>query len=357
MKARREDAGLIFLSYNLINTDMKTTRRSFVTKSIVAAAGLSAGIKNFGISSETSGKSASSSLAVSSEDTDAFKISIFSKHLQWLDYDGMAEALGEIGFDGVDLTVRPQGHVLPENVERDLPKAAEAVSRAGKKIYMITTSVIDADDPVSEKILKTASSLGIKHYRTGYGYYDPGKTPQESIDLIQAKLEKLAGLNEKYSISGEYQNHSGDYGSGIYFGGPVWDLLAALKKINSRYLGSQYDIYHATVEGANAWPVALQMISPFIRSMDMKDFRWAKKEGKWVSETVPIGEGAVDFKRFFGIISKLGIRCPISVHYEYPIGGAEHGAKEIAMKKEEVFSMMKKDLLTLKGYLKEAKLI
>jgi hypothetical protein len=33
----------------------------------------------------------------------------------------MAKAATEIGFDGVDLTVRPKGHVLPDNVEKDLP--------------------------------------------------------------------------------------------------------------------------------------------------------------------------------------------------------------------------------------------
>jgi L-ribulose-5-phosphate 3-epimerase len=47
-------------------------------------------------------------------DKEAFKISIFSKHLQWLDYKGMAKVLSEIGFDGTDLTLRPGGHVLPE---------------------------------------------------------------------------------------------------------------------------------------------------------------------------------------------------------------------------------------------------
>ena len=33
----------------------------------------------------------------------------------------MAEVVAENGFDGADLTVRPGGQVLPENVEKDLP--------------------------------------------------------------------------------------------------------------------------------------------------------------------------------------------------------------------------------------------
>jgi sugar phosphate isomerase/epimerase len=334
---------------------MKTSRRSFIKKSALAATGLSVLAENAGaVSAVSAGVKTGVQPA---KDPDAFRISIFSKHLQWLDYREMAKAVRELGFDGVDLTVRPEGHVLPENVERDLPKAVEAIEKEGRKVYMLTTAVYDADDPVSTKILKTASSLGIKHYRMGYGYYGKQRSASESISLVNASLDKLAKLNEKYSISGEYQNHSGDYGSGIYFGGPVWDLLAALKRINSPFLGSQYDIYHATIEGANAWPVVLELLSPYIRSIDVKDFIWMKKDGKWISETVPLGEGAVDLKRYFGLVKKLNISCPVSVHYEYPTGGAENGAKVITLKRDELLSMMSRDLSVLKGMLKEAELV
>ncbi|MBK7711735.1 MAG: hypothetical protein IPJ37_12870 [Bacteroidales bacterium] len=91
--------------------------------------------------------------------------------------------------------------------------------------------------------------------------------------------------------------------------------------------------------------------------MDIKDFYWSKKDGKWSSETVPLGEGAVDFKRYFGLVKQLNISCPISVHYEYPTGGAENGASKITMERDELLSVMKKDLATLKGYLTEAKLV
>jgi L-ribulose-5-phosphate 3-epimerase len=127
-----------------------------------------------------------------------------------------------------------------------------------------------------------------------------------------------------------------------------------LENINSRWLGSQYDIYHATVEGANAWPVALKLISPYIRSFDIKDFQWSKKDGKWSSESVPLREGMVDFKKYFGLLKQLNISGPVSVHYEYPLGGAESGAKMITMKREEVITAMKKDLIALKNLLFEA---
>ena len=50
---------------------------------------------------------------------------LFSKHLPDLGYDDLGRQSKEFGFDGVDLTVRPKGHVLPENAARDLPRAVE----------------------------------------------------------------------------------------------------------------------------------------------------------------------------------------------------------------------------------------
>lgn len=335
---------------------MRTSRRSFLTKSIITAAGVSAGLGSQ-LKTLAGSESGKSSDTMDQSDPDAFKISIFSKHLQWLDYDQMADVLVDIGFDGADLTVRPGGHVLPENVERDLPRAAEALGKKGKKIYMITTSIDTARDPLTVKILKTASSLGIKHYRMGWGHYDNKMTVEQNIDEMKYKLTGLAGLNEKYSVSGEYQNHSGVAAEGIYFGGAIWDIAAVLKEINSKWLGSQYDIYHATVEGANTWPVGLKLISPYIRSIDIKDFKWVEKGGKVVSESVPLGEGMVEFRRYFSLLKEYKINVPVSIHYEYPLGGVENGATTLTIKRDNVISSMKKDLALLKKYLNEAQLL
>jgi L-ribulose-5-phosphate 3-epimerase len=336
---------------------MKTSRRSFIAKSAMTAAGITAGIKVLAGSPENKENTVATLNLPGTKDPDAFKLSIFSKHLQWLDYKQMAKAVREMGFDGVDLTVRPQGHVLPERVEEDLPKAVEAIRKEGREVFMLTTAIVNAEDPVSEKIIKTAGSLGIHHYRMGYGHYDETKTVEENISANQMRLQKLAKLNEKYSVSGEYQNHSGVAKEGIYFGAAIWDLATVLKNINSSWLGSQYDVYHATIEGANTWPVGMKLISPYIRSIDVKDFFWLKKDAKWISETVPLGTGMVDFKKYFSLIKQFGISVPVSLHFEYPLGGSENGATTLTMKREDVLSAMGKDLAILKGYLKEAALI
>ncbi len=49
---------------------------------------------------------------------DPLSISIFSKHLQFLDCSSAAATAAEMGFAGLDLTVRPGGHVEPATVKK-----------------------------------------------------------------------------------------------------------------------------------------------------------------------------------------------------------------------------------------------
>ena len=279
-------------------------------------------------------------------------VHIFSKHLQFLDYDEMARKAKEIGFDGLDLTVRPGGHVEPENVERDLPKAAEAIHKHGLQLKMMTTRITDPNDPVTEKILKTASSLGVTDYRTGYLSYDPKLPVEESLGRMQPSLKELAAMNKYYGIKGAYQNHSG-----LRVGGPVWDLFMLLNDIDPDWLGIQYDIRHATAEGGTAWPTGYNLIKKLIHSLDIKDFMWAREDNEWKLQNVPLGEGMVEFDRFFEMLKTDGISVPISIHYEYPLGGADHGHRELTMPVSEITESMKLDLTFLKRKLIKANLL
>jgi L-ribulose-5-phosphate 3-epimerase len=273
---------------------------------------------------------------------------IFSKHLHWLDYDETAETAGSLGFQSLDLTVRRGGHVLPENAERDLPRAAAAAQKAGIKIDLITTEIDDAKNLVQQKILKTAAALGIGCYRMAWLKYDEAMTIRKNLQRFRGQLLDLAELNEKLAIRGAYQNHAG-----ANLGSPVWDIAELLEEIHSPWLGCQYDIRHAMVEGANAWPLGLKLVAPYINSIDIKDFQWMKKEGKWQVENRPLGEGMVNFRNYFTLLKKLGVKqdIPICMHYEYDLGGAEKGASKLVVAPEVVTSAMRKDVEYLSSLL------
>ena len=66
---------------------------------------------------------------------------MFSKHFPELNYAELGKTCKDLGFAGIDLTVRPKGHVLPERVAEDLPRAVDALRKAGLEVPMITTLI------------------------------------------------------------------------------------------------------------------------------------------------------------------------------------------------------------------------
>jgi L-ribulose-5-phosphate 3-epimerase UlaE len=98
------------------------------------------------------------------------------------------------------------------------------------------------------------------------------------------------------------------------------------------------------VEGATSWENGVKLIHERIQSISVKDYRWQLKDGKWTIEDVPIGEGMVDFRKYFSMLKQYKINVPVSLHIEYSLGGAEDGDRKISIPKEDVFKAMKKDL-------------
>ena len=273
------------------------------------------------------------------------KVHLFSKHLQWLDYGPMAETAAETGFDGVDLTDRPGGHLLPENVARDLPLAVGASRGAGLKADRITTAITDPGDPLSTAILQTASELGIGIYRMGWLKYDRTRPIPQQLDAYRARFEQFAQMNERFNIHGAYQNH---VGTGV--GSPVWDAWLLVRDLDPRWLGIRYDVRHAMAEGIRSWELGLQLVAPHVRSLDVKDFQWVQEDGEWTVESVPLGAGAVRFPYYFERLDELDIAADMTLHLEYPLGGADKGKKELSIPKEQILQAMQKDLKFLKKF-------
>ena len=298
----------------------------------------------------------------------------FSKHLQWLGWEQMAETAAELGFDGIDLTVRDGGHVLPERVKEDLPKVAAIVRKTGLDIPMITAGIEDIHSPHAEDILRTASGMGIHRYRWGWFSWsdtrqlpdlsrlqaNPGTPPRLLIDVpgrlaeLKPRVAELAEMNKKLNVCAMYHNHSGPL-----VGAPVWDLWVLLKDYDARWVGSNFDIAHATVEGGfGGWADSTRLMAPFIRGTAIKDFKWGKNaKGQWEPMWCPLGEGMVNFRAFLAMLKESGFSGPVQLHSEYPLGGAENGNKTLTLPKATVLAAIRKDLATLKGWMKEAQLV
>jgi L-ribulose-5-phosphate 3-epimerase len=306
-----------------------------------------------------------------SEPSGNLKICVFSKHFQWTGVKETAAIANDLGFDGVDLTVRKGGHVLPERVESDLPAAVEIVRGAGLEVPMITTDITDAATPHIAAVLRTANRLGIRQYRWGGLSYQPNKGIPEQLNELKPRMRALADLNKEHQVCGMYHTHSGP---GLV-GAPIWDLWTIFQGLDPNWMGINYDIGHATVEGGyGGWIASSRLVKDFMRGIALKDFKWAQNqhstthhdpfdksldaEGAWVPHWCATGQGMVNLPGFFAIVKANRFSGPVQLHFEYPgLGGAENGDNKLRIPKQELITAMRRDLTVVRSAMHAQQLI
>jgi sugar phosphate isomerase/epimerase len=271
------------------------------------------------------------------------KLCFFSKHLPELDWQQLGKTVKQLGFDGVDLTVRPGGHVLPERAAEDLPKAVAALRDAGLAVPMITTGLLTAAEPTAQPIIATAGKLGIGYFKTGYHKYKFAD-PRAELQQAGQAFRSLAELGKRHNLQAGFHNHAS------YIGGGLWDFLPQMDLVDAQAGGWYFDARHAVAEGgAGAWKAALQTIAPRLKMSAVKDFTWIKTAKGWAPQDCPLGQGMVDWDAVFAIFAKSGFSGPISLHIEYDIAG-----KTLQEKQANTLAAAARDFAFLKARLQAA---
>ena len=268
------------------------TRREFVSQSLLT-----------GLATVSASRS-----ALAETEEREYRICAFEKFLQELSYDELAEVIAELGFAGIEATVRNKGHVLPGRVEEDLPKLVEALKKRDLEVTTMATDVLNPTQPLTESVLRTAKALGINTYRMGPFRYDLKQPILPQLEEIRPQLQELAAFNRELGVTAFYQNHSG----ARYVGATLWDMFGLLREIPKEQIGFAFDIRHATIEAGLSWPVVYDVVKPQIGAVFVKDFQWDGRKARHV----PLGTGSVDPK-FFEMIKRDGFAGPISLHVEY----------------------------------------
>ena len=241
---------------------------------------------------------------------------LFSKHLPELAWSDVGRAVKDAGFDGVDLTVRAGGHVLPERAADDLPRAIEAIKSHGVDVPMITTELTSAAAPAAKPLLQAAARSGVRYFKTGYWRFTSSPDVKAQVAAAGEALAGLAALARDCGIELGFHNHA------AYIGAALWDIAPAVDRLDPRWAGYYFDPRHAVAEGgAGSWKAATHLVLPRLKMVALKDCLWVKGAKGWQVENCPLGEGMVDWAWFGAALRQARFAGPISVHLEYDIPG------------------------------------
>ena len=300
------------------------TRRTFCRTALVAGSGIAL--------------PASNENAIASPEPQLQRIAAFSKPLQPLSFDELADTVAALGFDGIEGTIRKGGHIEPERVEDDLPKMVDALRKRDLEIIVMASSVNNLTDPYSEKTLRTAAKVGIKKYRMAYYRYDLNRPIAAQLEAIRPALDDLVALNRELGLTALYQNHSGSR----TVGAPIWDIYSLIKDYDSQDVAIALDTAHTTIEGGLCWPIHYNLARPHLGALYVKDFGWKGRRVDWR----PLGEGHLATQLFQEVI-KSGFSGPISLHVEY----LDRNQPDSVDKHVTAF---RRDLKTLRAWIQKA---
>ena len=302
-----------------------TTRRHFITTALAGAASLSGNGPLLAASAPRKNK-----------------LCAFTKHLQGLSYDQIADIGAECGLDGLESPVRPGGHVEPMKIEEDLPKFMEALKKRNLELTIMTSGINQVSkEQNTEKVLRTAAALGVKRFRMWYFKYDLKKPILPQVEEWRVLIKDLVQLCDELGIQPMVQNHSGK----DYFGAPVWDAFSIMKDYKPKQFGFALDSLHTTVEGGLSWPLEIALVRDYLGAVYFKDFKWEGQK----DETVPLGTGQVS-RDFAKTILKLKFEGPISLHTEYMVDKANKKVPDADFVKRST-DAFKRDLSVLKEWM------
>jgi sugar phosphate isomerase/epimerase len=249
------------------------------------------------------------------------KFVLFTDNLSDLSIRDACRGAKIAGFDGLDLTVRPGGHVLPENATTGLPAAHKTAREEDFAIPMISTGITSADSPHAEAIVSAAHER-VENFKLGYWRYQPFGNLPKQLDEARRQLEGVIKLTSRHHIRPCVHIHAGP----ILSNGPLSYLL--LKDFAPSDVGAYVDPMHMCVEGAlSGWEMTLDLLAPWVALVGVKNYVMVPAERddfgqqRFRMNYVPLADGTAPLPQFFRRLKEIKFDGVVSLHSEYK-GGA-----------------------------------
>ncbi len=256
-------------------------------------------------------------------------VCLYSRVLIEIGQVDLPMVIGSLGFDGVDLSVEPGGHVPPEKAGNYLMPALEGFTGRGLDVPMITTALTSLEDKDAETLLGLSSYIKVPFFRPGHWKVTGSPAIEMLLGLVQRQVAGLAQLARATNMAMGIHN----FVDGAE-GAAVPDIARVIRPIDPHLVGYCFDAGYATVQGgSNGLTAALELALPRLKMVAVRDFKWDRESGG-ASKMLPcpLGEGAVDWPKFFAALAKARFAGPVSLHVDY-----QPKAKTAAIRKDLAF--------------------
>ena len=175
----------------------------------------------------------------------------------------LARLVSGLGFDGIELPVRPGFQVLPENVGRGLPKAVAVLADYGLKVLSIA-------GPTDEETIAACAESGVPIIRIMISIDEDGYLATEARTL--RRFDALVPLLERYGVTIGVQNHCDRFVANAA------GLRHLLGRYDRRHIAAVWDAAHEALNGQDP-ELALEIVWDHLCMVNLKNAFWQRVNG------------------------------------------------------------------------------
>ncbi len=244
---------------------------------------------------------------------------LFTKLFRGRSLAEIATASSDLGFDGIDLLIRPGHQAEPED-PASIHEAVRHLEQAGLGVPMATTDLTNLSGGRAEQVLATCAGAGISLIRLGYWKYDPLRGYAACFDAARRDLDGLARLAEKHGVRLALQLH-GDtiHGSGA-------QAAALLAGHDPTVVGAYPDPGNQTVQdGREDWRFTFDVLAPWLCCVGVKNGGWFPADlseagqRRWRSDWMGVPDGMVPWDEIITHLRETGYQGLLSFHSHYEV--------------------------------------
>ena len=174
----------------------------------------------------------------------------------------LGKLVSGLGFDGIELPVRPGYQVEPEHVA-DLPEAAKRLADFGVKILSIS-------GPRDERTIAACAEAGVPINRICVGIGEGGYLASEA--RTQKQFDALVPALEKHGVAIGVQNHCARCVTSAI------GLRHLIEKYDPKHIGAVWDPAHCALDGEDP-ELAADILWSHLCMVNLKNAYWVRKTG------------------------------------------------------------------------------
>lgn len=213
-----------------------------------------------------------------------------------------------LGFDAIELPVRPGYQVEPEQVERGLPEAVSILREQGVEVASVA-------GPTDERTIAACGRAGIPIIRICVQI--PENTNYlAAVSDYQRQWDELVPVLERHRVAIGVQNHCDRFIAN------AMQLHHAIQKFDPRHFAAVWDPAHCAINGEIP-ELALDIVQSHLRMVNLKNAMWQSKvsaqthRSVWEHVWVTGSAGLADWRRVAQLLHQRGWRGPICLTAEY----------------------------------------